>query len=189
MEDAEVCGSLFLWRPIGLWAISLTSLSSAFSCHQLGLKSSKMIGLWRRIKKGERKKYIECCLILGKGWTNLNAMFPLLNIHPQWINSGLWVSGRKALLDLSSPLELGDKSCKIGWALKLSDEITSSDSNKLTCSQAPLCRWFMDFCRNIDLGTSWEHRMTDSRIHFCFWRSSWALAGYTTLGSECGKEK
>ena len=48
MEDAEVCGSLFLWRPVWLWAIPLTSLSSAFSPHQLGLKSSKMMGLWRR---------------------------------------------------------------------------------------------------------------------------------------------
>ena len=50
MEDAEVCGSLFLWRPMWLWAIPLTSLSSAFSPHQLGLNSSKMMGLWRRSK-------------------------------------------------------------------------------------------------------------------------------------------
>ena len=50
MEDAEVCGSLFLWRPVWLWAIPLTSLSSAFSPHQLGLNFSKMMGLWRRSK-------------------------------------------------------------------------------------------------------------------------------------------
>ena len=50
MEDAEACGSRFLWWPIWLGAIPLTSLSSAFSLHQLGLKSSKMMGLWRRNK-------------------------------------------------------------------------------------------------------------------------------------------
>jgi len=32
-------------------------------------------------------------------------------------------------------LELGDKSSKISWALKLSDEITSSETKKFTCSQ------------------------------------------------------
>ena len=35
-------------------------------------------------------------------------------------------------------MELGDKSCKIGWALKLSDEITSSETKKFTCSQKAL---------------------------------------------------
>ena len=35
-------------------------------------------------------------------------------------------------------MELGDKSSKISWALKLSDEITSSDTKKFTCSQKAL---------------------------------------------------
>ena len=37
-----------------------------------------------------------------------------------------------------TPLELGDKSSKISWALKLSDAIISSESKKFTCLQKAL---------------------------------------------------
>ena len=66
-----------------------------------------------------------------------NAMLPLINV-PTGTKFSPWVSRKQALLDLPIPLELGDKSSKISWALKLSDEITSSETKKFTCSQKAL---------------------------------------------------
>ena len=83
MEDAEVCGSLFLWWPMRHWAIPLTSLSSGFSPHQLGLKSSKLMGLWRRSNEGDRKKYLNVVWYLVKDEQPWNAMLALLNVPTQ----------------------------------------------------------------------------------------------------------
>ena len=111
MEDAEVCGSHFLWWPIWLGAIPLTSLFSAFSFHQLGLNSSKMMSLWRRIKVTERNT-LNVILYLVKEEETWNATLPLLNvptvtkfrtlsfkkISPAWLTFSLR-AGRQVLQD------------------------------------------------------------------------------------------